>query len=98
MINCKFEFLTETLNRDILCAEITKDREVFRLPIMFSRDQFNGFLEKIDFEYDDIYSEQEIYGFIWYKDGTWSERCSYNGGAWWVYKSTPNIPDYLKSE
>ena len=35
-------------------------------------------LPDIDKEYDDGYGGQELYGTIWYKDGTWSTRGEYS--------------------
>lgn len=31
----------------------------------------------------------EIVGFIWYADGSWSERDEYDGREWWEYQYCP---------
>lgn len=104
MINCKVEFLEETDGKEILCAEIKygqsywvddKKKEVL-LPVGFSKNELSLFLAALDFEYDNGYDGQELYGTIWYKDGTWSDRGEYDGSEWWVYQSFPSIPDALR--
>jgi hypothetical protein len=58
----------------------------------------NEFLESLDFEYDAGYGSQELFGCIWYTDGSYSERAEYDGAEWWVFRSTPEIPEELKQE
>lgn len=102
-MNCKKEFLEETNGRSILCAQLGKNRnwdtkygKVYNLPIGFTTYTYNKFLKSLDFEYDDGYGGQEIFGYIWYQDGTWSEREKYDGSEWWSYKSVSVIPNELK--
>jgi hypothetical protein len=107
MRNCKDEFIREIANRDVLCAEIShgddswRDEdddavEKARLIIGHTPEDFENFLKAIDYEYDSGYGGQEVFGYIWYKDGTWSERGEYDGSEWWEYKSCPEIPTTLK--
>lgn len=101
MVNCKEEFLEEIAERKVLCASISlyesyvTEHKVFNLPIGYSEEQFNEFCEALDFEYDAGYGGQELFGFIWYLDGRWSERGEYDGSEWWNYKSSPPIPESL---
>jgi hypothetical protein len=53
-------------------------------------------LKKLDFEYNDGYGCQNLFGFVWFTDGTWAEREEYDGSEWWEYKRCPAIP--AKSE
>lgn len=46
-------------------------------------------LPKLDFRYDDGYGGQELFGHIWYADGTWSDREEYDGSEWWAYRKCP---------
>ena len=46
----------------------------------------------INKDYDAGYGSQELYGTIWYKDGTWSTRGEYDGSEWWDYHCVPEIP------
>lgn len=104
MANCKDDFLEETNGKEILCAEVTfgKDywgdelKKIAILPIGYSVSVMQNFLEAINYQYDSGYGLQEVYGTIWYKDGTWSERGEYDGSEWWEHKSCPTIPNSLK--
>ena len=90
----------------ILCCTITKgdghssDEEeqkwTYQLTTGFTQEELEQFLENIDFMYDSGYGGQELFGTIWYKDGTWSERGEYDGSEWWQYQRCPEIPTILK--
>jgi len=103
MSNCKDDFLKETNGLDILCAVIKKERAylddnegvVAKLPVGFTKNELSLFLSDIDYTYDSGYGGQEVFGTIWYKDGTWSERGEYDGSEWWEHKSCPEIPESL---
>ena len=64
----------------------------------FGRDEIliEGTLEEVlpnlDFNYDDGYGSQKLYGNIWYTDGTWSTREEYDGSEWWQYHKCPTCP------
>lgn len=66
-----------------------------------SRKVFDGTLERVlphlDFEYDSGYGGQELFGNIWYTDGTWSERGEYDGSEWWEHKERPPIPGQARN-
>jgi hypothetical protein len=62
----------------------------------YSDSEYNNFLEALNFEYYSGYGVQELYGYIWYNEGTWSERYEYDGREWWVYKKCPSFQDYLE--
>lgn len=104
MANCKIEFMEEVTEHKLLCAKIAYDpyatnpeyKKCFKLRIGFSITEYNNFLNQLDFEYDDSYGAPELFGIIWYEDGTWSER--YYGGdgdECWEYKQCPEIPKEL---
>ncbi len=57
--------------------------------------EFEEFMNKMDFDYDDGYGAQYIDGTVWFGDGTWLNRREYDGSEWWEYLSTPKIPDHL---
>jgi hypothetical protein len=87
-----------------LCAKITHmprtqlDRDGANASILttgWDEADFAAFLESLDFEYDDGYGTQELFGDIWYEDGSWSEREEYDGSECWAYKSSPPIPAKL---
>jgi len=55
-----------------------------------------GFFDKLDFNYDNGFGSQEIYGVVWLTDGTWLSRGEYDGSEWWIYNICPAIPENLK--
>ena len=46
-------------------------------------------IEPLDFNYNDGYGSQEIFGFIVFKDKSWLARREYDGSEWWEYFKTP---------
>lgn len=64
--------------------------------IEFGKKVFQGTLEEVlpnlDFNYDNGYGGQMLYGNIWYTDGTWSTRREYDGSEWWEYCKCPTCP------
>ena len=67
------------------------------LPAGFSADEFADFLKEIDFDYDDGYGCQELFGNVWFDDGSWLDRGEYDGAEWWSYRRIPEIPAYLSN-
>lgn len=51
----------------------------------------NDVLPKLNFIYDNEYGPQELFGYVWYTDGTWSERFEYDGSEWWIHQSRPPV-------
>lgn len=62
----------------------------------WDNDAWLSFLEGLRFNYDDSYGWQELYGVVWFKDGSWLEREEYDGSEWWTLKQTPAIPKMLQ--
>lgn len=84
---------------DILCAYIHSDKEThLSVKIADTPDvrkiKFDN-LKEVD--YYSGYGMQIIYGYVWFKDGTWLERGEYDGSEWWEYKATPEIPEMLRN-
>jgi hypothetical protein len=56
--------------------------------------RIKGTLEEVlpllNFEYDNGYGGQELFGYIWYEDGTWSDRGEYDGSEWWQHQVRPD--------
>lgn len=101
-MNAKEEFIEHINDRDVKCAsvilgnEYDDDREFINLKCGHAENDYNTFLESLNFNYDNGYGGQELFGFIWYKDGTWSDRGEYDGSEWWQHQSCPYIPEELK--
>jgi arginine utilization protein RocB len=48
-------------------------------------------MSEIDIEYDDESGRQLLGGFIWFEDGSWAERATFNGIEGWVWKDMPQL-------
>jgi hypothetical protein len=107
--NAKHEFLNHIRSytgSNVLCATIQKgddwgdDEEVAQRTVIlttgYTEEDWKEFLSKLDFMYDSGYGGQYLFGTIWYKDGTWSERGEYDGSEWWEYHKCPDVPIELK--
>lgn len=99
MINAKEEFLTHTEGKCVKCATfnvgyIHPDVNI-NLPVGYDQRAYEEFLERLNFNYDNGYGGQELFGCIWYEDGTWSERGEYDGSEWWEHHAAPEIPAEL---
>lgn len=104
MQNAKEEFLQETKNETVVAAEIScyemhfsgEDSKNFYLKSNYTQIEWEYFLNQLDFEYENGYGTQHLYGTVWLTDNAWLERGEYDGSEWWVYKQVPSLPDYLK--
>ena len=103
-MNAKEEFEKHVANNrgnGVKCAMITigdecdEERTTSYLPLNYSTELLAEFLQKINKTYDSGYGGQELYGIIWYNDGSWSDRGEYDGSEWWRYQSCPAIPEEL---
>jgi hypothetical protein len=80
----------------IKCATIECDSgKTINLKVDWTDEEFKTFLDQMDFEYDNGYGTQELFGTLWLTDGTWLERAEYDGSEWWSHKFVPKIPNYL---
>lgn len=103
MKNTKEEFLRHIKERKVLCASISykncwdyeSDTKECKLHVGYTEEQYNAFVESLDFKYDAGYGGQELFGTIWYKDGTWSDRGEYDGSEWWEHHECPIVPKSL---
>lgn len=91
------EFLKAVGTKDVKCAIIVDmseydNHKFIILKVGYSADDYEDFLNKLNFDYDCGYGAQYLDGTIWYTDSTWSERFEYDGSEWWEYKQTPQIP------
>lgn len=105
MANAREEFLSHIDGKEpVLCVVIrdydagwdAEEGKTISLPMNYNRQQYDAFLAQIDFEYYDGFGGQELFGTIWYEDGTWSRRGEYDGSEWWDYNSCPEIPKELQ--
>jgi hypothetical protein len=92
------DFLSDN-NLILIAAEVRYepywDSKLHSMSVLFER--FNQaekikFLESLDFEYDAGYGCQELFGNLWFSDGTWAIRSEYDGSEWWERIIKPKIP------
>lgn len=72
-----------------------EEDKTIKLKVGYSEQDYNKFLSDLDFEYDNGYGLQQVYGTIWFEDGTWAERGEYDGSEWWVIRKLPAVPNIL---
>jgi hypothetical protein len=108
-MNAKQEFLNEEMlcarawNTKIVCAYVYQlnDRyeagPTINLPIDYTTEEYESFLNQLDFDYNDGYGGQVLFGTIWFANGNWATRAEYDGSEWWEIHSKPEIPGYLKN-
>jgi hypothetical protein len=102
-MNAKDEFLKHTENKKVKCAFICygedyyeEEQRKYFLKVGFTNLDFDNFINSLNFMYDSGYGGQNLFGTIWYDDGTWSSRGEYDGSEWWEYNLLPEIPEDLK--
>ena len=99
MINARKE-LEEILQvkAPVKCAVISNGRSYddeqknIVLKVIHNDFDYENFLNELDFDYDDGYGGQELYGTVWLSDGTWLSRGEYDGSEWWEHNVIPTIP------
>jgi hypothetical protein len=98
-MNAKEEFIKHIGGNKVLCVQIQNGEDytdeeptTFNLTTGWTEEEWCKFLSSLDFEYDSGYGGQNLFGTIWYSDGTWSDRGEYDGSEWWEHHECPNIP------
>ena len=91
MGNAKKEIIEHIEDRQVKFVKLVVGRDYSSKPQYRIEGDLDSVLPKLNFEYDSGYGGQELFGYIWYEDGTWSERGEYNGSEWWEHKTAPDI-------
>lgn len=91
MINAKLELLEHIGDKKVEFVKLVINKDYWGEPIRI-KGPLDEILTLLDFEYDNGFGAQMLFGYIWYCDGTWSERGEYGGSEWWVHKFRPD-PD-----
>ena len=94
-MNAKTEFLEEIEGKKLVCARVGYEphydgKEWFVLKDDYSTQEFNEFVNALDFEYDDGYGGQRLFGTILFED-SYSDRGEYDGSEWWENHKMPTI-------
>lgn len=53
--------------------------------------EYREFIARLEFTYDSGFGGQELFGTIWFKDGSWATRGEYDGSEWWQHQTRPEI-------
>lgn len=71
------------------------EQKTFNLPVLYTGKEADEFLDSLDFEYDNGFGIQELFGTVWFTDGSWATRDEYDGSEWWEHHEIPEIPKHL---
>lgn len=92
-----FDVSSEMMQRHLPDGEIkVRDSLNLSLKVGHTQEEFDAFMDALDFEYDNGYGTQELHGLVWLSNGTWLSRYEYDGSECWVLNSLPKIPEELK--
>lgn len=105
MANAKEEFISHIKYRmdNVTCCNIKYIKDycsinIINLKVGHTSTDMLNFLQDMDFDYSSEFGSQEVYGTIWWRDGTWSSRVEYDGNEWWEHHEVPKIPQILIKE
>jgi hypothetical protein len=107
-MNAKKE-LEEILNKlkekqnVLVCAEIIYENSWWQeehtrkiqLTHPHTKEEAEAFFKALDFNYNDGYGSQELFGTVWLTYGVWLSRWEYDGSEGWQVNSCPHIPNHL---
>ena len=102
-MNTRQEFLEEVADRNLVCARVGFDDENYgRTPKWFvlregyTAQEFNQFLDYLDFDYDEGYGSQELFGVILFED-SYSDRFEYDGSEAWDNHKMPSAAEVMET-
>lgn len=93
-MNAKQEFLKHIEGNELVCAKIGTVENMFVLKDNYTKEEFDEFCQKLDFEYDSGFGNQELFGIILFKD-SYSDRYEYDGSECWDYHKKPTVAEVL---
>lgn len=98
MANIKEELLSlmEEKGEEPIAVLLVLDSETqkkFILPFGYTGKEYESFMSQVDLEYDNEVGNQELFGTVWFKDGSWAERIDSDGAEWWEIKQVRNPPN-----
>jgi hypothetical protein len=99
-MNAKEEFIKtiSAFEAVVLCAQIRLEHSydnniVFTLNQNYTDEELFEFLNNLDFEYNNSYGKQYLFGTIWCKHNIWFTRSEYDGAEGWEYHEYPKLPE-----
>lgn len=60
----------------------------------WDEEEYATFLNSLNFDYDAGFGTQELFGYIWFDDGSWGDRHVYDGSEYWIHREIPKFQDY----
>lgn len=109
-MNAKLEIIESININKVICAHVhTSDYDyderwrldcVYNLKVWHSDEEYNKWLESLNFKYDSWYGWQELFWTVWLEWWKRLERWEYDWSERWELRSYPDIPEELgwKSE
>lgn len=101
-MNAKQELIRAIAENKVKCVSIVfgdscqdEDNTHIILKVEHSEEDYNNFLSKLDFDYDNGYGGQNLFGTIWLTNNTWLSRGEYDGSEWWNHHVIPEIAKEL---
>ena len=98
MANARQEFLDLTTRLGLAVEAVSIRLEYYEendfkliLKQNYNDIDYKEFLSKLEFNYDSGFGGQELFGTIWFKDGSWATRGEYDGSEWWEHHTRPEI-------
>lgn len=85
----------DELDKEILWArihckyDVELPKETIVLAPSHSQEDLENFYRSLNFNYDNSYGTQHVYGCIVFTDNTWLSREEYDGSEWWEYNKCP---------
>lgn len=79
----------------IVCANIYTDNFRAQLKMDFSTEDYENFMDSLDFEYNAGLGTQNLFGIVWGMENLWLERGTYDGREWWEVCGYPTIPEHF---
>jgi len=84
----------------LVCADISYEarwdgKEQITLTHPHTKEEAEAFFKALDFNYDDGFGSQELFGTVWLTYGVWLSRWEYDGSEGWTVNSCPHIPNHL---
>ena len=102
MKNARKEFceVVSEQSAQVKCAYVCYEKsygQIIRpvLKVGYSAKDYENFLDSLDFDYDNGFGSQELFGIIWLEDNAWFSRDEYDGAEAWEYNVVPEIPAEL---
>ena len=95
-MHAKRELMRELRSLGKTMADIAAIKIIYKGRVMLEATEVNARkMARLNFEYNDNFGWQELYGIVLFKDGTWLERYEYDGAESWVHKKPITVEDVL---